>query len=189
MMTVELKIEQNMKTTGDVRQLLISLQVADKHQIRETAPLKCCICTRIPSWKVRRQKKEEKRTPPPTRHHKMLLTSLQPQGRRLHSHHAVVPHKVTWARLCIVYVMDVMWCCSLCEVKWLQCSPFFSPPPFFCITQVVILHNSKLKKTCSSTVIFTGKLSTRYNSDFFVVDADKFCINLNVEKVKLNTIK
>lgn len=61
------------------------------------------------------KKKEEKWTPPPTRHHKMLLTSLQPQGRRLHSHHAVVPHKVTWARLCIVIcdgryvVLQLMW--------------------------------------------------------------------------------
>lgn len=34
-MTAELKVEIKMETTGDVRQLLISHQVADTHQLRE----------------------------------------------------------------------------------------------------------------------------------------------------------
>lgn len=46
-MIVELVIEK-VKTTGDVRQLLSSLQVADTHQIREAAPLKRRVCPRIP---------------------------------------------------------------------------------------------------------------------------------------------
>lgn len=115
---------EKVKATGDVWQLLSSLQVADTHQIREAAPWKRRVCPRIPSWKVTLQKKKEetekkqtKKRPPPTRHHKTLLTSSRPQGGRLYSRCPVLPHTDTWARLSIVHLRDGAPCCAAAVVK------------------------------------------------------------------------